>query len=157
MDTDLTEALGPTPSVNEKLYAAGLQDTRNSTAQWTQNNVTWAGDIANVQAYRKTLTADVTNRQAFRKSITDFTTKVAASGMLAPLVFDENDELYERCVMKGLEIRKQNLTTSSSQATIEDVINDGFNIGHEIFRRVQSRKAQVIAKTLSPTAVPTTL
>lgn len=143
MDQDLVDALGGTPTANEKLYAAGLQDTRTSTAEWSKNNVTWAGDITNVQAYRK--------------AVLDFTAWIKTQYAALPKdIFDNNDELYERCVMKGLELRKQTMTTSTSQASIDDIINDGFAMGGEIFRRLQSRKAQVLAKTLAPTAVPTT-
>lgn len=155
MDADLTAALGSTPTVNERLYAAGLQDTRNSTAQWTQNNATWAADIANVQTFRQKLTSDITNQQSFRKSVVDFTKWVQAQyALLPPEIFDNNDELYERCVMRGLDLRKQTMSTSTSQTTIDDVINDGFKIGGEIFRRIQDRKAKVLAGTLKATDVP---
>jgi hypothetical protein len=144
MDADLVTALGNTPTPMEKLYAEAIEDTRASTAKWEAMNAKWDEERQRLADFRTTTTAWI---DWFKSEY----------GKLPAELFDVNDRLYERCINLGIEVRKQAMTTATSQATMDDVINDGFKMGGEIFRRLQSRKAQVVAGTLSPTAVPWTL
>jgi len=137
MDADLVAALGTTPTVMEKLYAEAIEDTRLNTVKWDQER-------QRLVEFRQTTTAWMDWMKAQYNE-------------LPPELFDDNDRLYERCVMEGLDLRKQALNTSTTVSTMTDVINDGFYLGGEIFRRIQARKAAVKAGTLDPTAVPPVL
>jgi hypothetical protein len=141
MDQDLLDALGATPTAMEKLYAEVIEDTRANTAKWNEDRAKWDEERQRLADFRAALTQHVAWLE------TEY-------GKLPPELFDDNDRLYSSCVMQGLEIRKQSMTTATTQSTMDDVINDGFRIGGEIFRRIQARRAMVTAGTLEPTAVP---
>ena len=122
MDADLVSALGSTPTPLEKLYAEAIEDNRVSTVKWDEERQKLA---------------------AFRATMTDWAAWMKAEyAKLPPETLSDEDRMYERCVMAGLEIRKQAMTTATSQATMDDVINDGFRMGDEIYRRLQARRAQ---------------
>lgn len=134
MDADIVAALGSTPTVMEKLYAEAIEDSRLNTVKWDEERQRLA---------------------QFRVSMTEYMTWFKTEyGKLPPELFDDHDRLYSNCVMQGLELRRQSMTTATTQSTMDDVINDGFRIGGEIFRRIQARRAMVTAGTLDPTAVP---
>jgi hypothetical protein len=134
MDADIVAALGSTPTAMEKLYAEAIEDSRLNTVKWDEERQRLA---------------------EFRAAMTEYMTWFKTEyGKLPPELFDDHDRLYSNCVMQGLEIRKQSMTTATTQSTMDDVINDGFRLGGEIFRRIQARRAMVTAGTLDPTAVP---
>jgi hypothetical protein len=134
MDADLVAALGTTPTVMEKLYAEAIEDSRAGVVKWDEERQRLAEWRTAATAWMDWMKAQYNE--------------------LPPELFDDNDRLYTNCIMQGLDLRKQALSTATTKSTEDDVINDGFRIGGEIFRRIQARKALVKAGSLDPTAVP---
>lgn len=110
MDADLVAALGSTPTVTEKLYAEAIEDSRLRAAE--------------VQQYR----ADV--KAIFDWFKTEYT-KLPAEQRT------EQQHLYERCLMKALDLRRQNMTTATTLATMDDVIADAVYIAGRIYSQLQ--------------------
>ena len=116
MDADLTNALGNTPTATEKLYAQAIQDSR-----------------ANAAALEEFRTAMKEMHAWMRAQYT----------ALPPETHTENDRLYQRCILEGFEGRKQSMTTATTQATMQDVINDGIWIGEQLYAHLKGKLGQV--------------
>jgi hypothetical protein len=116
MDADLTAALGTAPTATEKLYAEAIEDGRLRAAE--------------LQQYRADMKAMVDR----------FWTEL---NKLPPETQTEADRLYQRCILLGAEMRKQSMTTATTQATMLDVINDGIWIGEQLYAHLKAKLGQV--------------
>lgn len=115
MDADLVAALGSSPTVTEKLYAEAIEDSRQRAAELNQ--------------YR----ADVKQMFAWYQE---------AFASLPPERRTEDQYMYERCLMKALDLRRQNMSTATSYALMDDVVNDAIYIAGKIYAHLKAREAE---------------
>lgn len=116
MDADLVAALGSTPTVTEKLYAEAIEDARQRAVELNQ--------------YR----ADVKQMFAWYQD---------AFASLPPETRSEDSLMYERCFMKALDLRRQNMSTATTTTTMDDVINDAVYIADKMFAHLKSRNVDM--------------
>lgn len=110
MDADLTQALGANATVMEKLYAEAIEDSRLRAQELNQ--------------YR----ADMKAMFAWFQS---------QYNQLPPETRTEDQLLYERCLMKALDLRRQNMSTATTQGVMDDVIADAIYIAGKVFAHLK--------------------
>lgn len=117
MDADLATILGGSATVTEKLYAQAIQEGRTNAKA--------------LEDFRVLLRQHM---QWFQTQYADLPPETAPT-------FDDKDRMYSFFLQVGMDARKQSMSTATTRATMDDVVDDAHYIANKLYAILKTEKA----------------